>query len=115
MIANIWKEEYGSAEDPEQFKYILKYSPYHNVRPGTKYPAIIVTAGINDARVDPYHARKFTAALRDANSSDAPILLQVQQSSGHGGGTQLSIIAGQSADKMAFLMDQVGMEYIEIK
>jgi len=111
MIANIWKEEYGSAEDPDQFKYILKYSPYHNVRPGTKYPAIIVTAGINDARVDPYHARKFTAALRDANSSDAPILLQVQQSSGHGGGTQLSIIAGQSADKMAFLMDQVGMEY----
>lgn len=111
MIANIWKEEYGSAEDAEQFKYILKYSPYHNVRPGTKYPAIIVTAGINDARVDPYHARKFTAALRDANSSDAPILLQVQQSSGHGGGTQLSIIAGQSADKIAFLMDQVGMEY----
>ena len=112
-IANIWKEEYGSAEVEEQFKYILKYSPYHNVRPGTKYPAIIVTAGINDARVDPYHARKFVGALRDANSSNAPILLQVQQSSGHGGGTQLSIIAGQSADKMAFLMDQVGMEYKE--
>lgn len=114
MIANIWTEEYGSAEDPEQFKYILKYSPYHNVRPGTKYPAIIVTAGINDARVDPYHARKFTAALRDANASDEPILLQVQQSSGHGGGTQLSILAGQSADKMAFLMDQVGMECKQI-
>jgi prolyl oligopeptidase len=111
MIANIWKEEYGSADDPDQFKYILKYSPYHNVRHGVKYPAIIVTAGINDARVDPYHARKFTAALQEANSSDAPILLQVQQSSGHGGGTQLSIIAGQSADKMAFLMVQVGMEY----
>ncbi len=111
MLANIWKEEYGSSEVEEQFKYILKYSPYQNVRPGTKYPAIIVTAGINDARVDPYHARKFVAALRDANASDDPILLQVQQSSGHGGGTQLSILAGQSADKMAFLMDQVGMEF----
>lgn len=115
MIANIWKEEYGSAEDPDQFRYILKYSPYHNIRPGTKYPAIMVTAGINDARVDPYHARKFVAALRDANASDEPVLLQVQQSSGHGGGTQLSILAGQSADKMAFLMDQVGIEYKEIK
>lgn len=111
MIANIWTEEYGSAEDPEQFKYILKYSPYQNVKQGTAYPAAIITAGINDARVDPYHARKFTAALRDANSSENPILIQVQQSSGHGGGTQLSILAGQSADKIAFLMDQVGMEY----
>ncbi|MBN2857434.1 MAG: S9 family peptidase, partial [Candidatus Delongbacteria bacterium] len=115
MIANIWTEEYGNAEDPDQFKYILKYSPYQNVKQGTAYPAAIITAGINDARVDPYHARKFTAALRDANSSDDPILIQIQQSSGHGGGTQLSIIAGQSADKIAFLMDQVGMEYKEIK
>jgi prolyl oligopeptidase len=112
MLANIWKEEYGSAEEPEQFRYILKYSPYQNVKPGTAYPAAIITAGINDARVDPYHARKFTAALRDANASDQPILIQIQQSSGHGGGTQLSILAGQSADKMSFLMDQVGMEFI---
>ena len=110
MIANIWKEEYGSAEDPEQFKYILKYSPYHNIKEGAQFPASIITAGINDARVDPYHARKFTAALRDANNSDNPILIQVQEASGHGGGTQISIVSEQSADKMAFLMDQVGLE-----
>ncbi|NOR44936.1 MAG: prolyl oligopeptidase family serine peptidase [Candidatus Delongbacteria bacterium] len=110
MLANIWKEEYGSAEDPEQFKYIYKYSPYHNIKEGVQYPASIITAGINDARVDPYHARKFTAALRDANNSDNPILIQVQQASGHGGGTEISIQAEQQADKMAFLMDQVGLE-----
>ena len=110
MIANIWKEEYGSAEDPEQFKYIYKYSPYHNIKEGTQFPSSIITAGINDARVDPYHARKFTAALRDANSSDNPILIQVQEASGHGGGTQISIQAEQQADKMAFLMDQVGLK-----
>ncbi|MCK5760623.1 MAG: S9 family peptidase [Candidatus Delongbacteria bacterium] len=110
MLANIWKAEYGSAEDPEQFKYILKYSPYHNIKEGAQFPASIITAGINDARVDPYHARKFTAALRDANSSDNPILIQVQEASGHGGGTQISIVSEQSADKMAFLMDQVGLK-----
>lgn len=110
MLANIWKEEYGSAEDPKQFEYIYKYSPYHNIKEGTEFPATIVTAGINDARVDPYHARKFTAALRDANTADNPILIQVQQASGHGGGTQISIQAEQQADKMAFLMDQVGLK-----
>lgn len=108
-IANIWKEEYGSAEDPEAFEYILKYSPYHNVKENGKFPALLTTTGINDARVDPFHARKFTAAIQEQNSSKNPIYLLVKDSSGHGGGTTQSILFEQWAAEYAFLMDQLGM------
>jgi prolyl oligopeptidase len=109
-IANIWKEEYGSAEDPEEFKYILKYSPYHNVKEATEFPAMLITTGINDARVDPFHARKFAALLQERNCSDNPIYLLVQSASGHGGGTTQSIQFAHWSDYYAFLMDQVGMK-----
>ncbi len=59
-LANIWAEEYGSSDDPEQFKYLQAYSPYHNIKQGVKYPAFLVTGGENDARVDPLHARKIS-------------------------------------------------------
>ena len=108
-IANIWKEEYGSAEDPEAFEYILKYSPYHNVKENGKFPALLTTTGINDARVDPFHARKFTAAIQEQNSSKNPIYLLVKDSSGHGGGTTQSILFEQWAAEYSFLMDQLGM------
>ncbi len=109
-IANIWKEEYGSAEDPEEFKYILEYSPYHNVKENTEFPAMLITTGINDARVDPFHARKFAALLQEKNKSDNPIYLLVQGASGHGGGTTLTKQFAQWSDYYAFLMDQVGMQ-----
>ncbi len=108
-IANIWTEEYGNADNPEQFEYILKYSPYHNVRDNEKYPATMITTGINDARVDPFHARKLTALLQEKNTSDNPIYLLVKDSSGHGGGTTQTIMFKQHAEEMAFVMDQLGM------
>jgi len=108
-IANIWKEEYGSAENPDEFEYILKYSPYHNVNENENYPAMLITTGINDARVDPFHARKFAALLQEKNRSQHPIYLLVQGASGHGGGTTLSIHFQQWSDYYGFLMDQLGM------
>jgi prolyl oligopeptidase len=109
--ARFWIEEYGSAEDPEQFKYLYKYSPYHNVINYTDYPAIIFTAGENDARVDPLHARKMVARLQEANPNGNPILLLVRKDSGHGGGTTLSMHIEQAADTWSFLMNELGMNW----
>jgi prolyl oligopeptidase len=107
--ANIWAEELGSSEDPEQFKYLLKYSPYHNVKEGAKYPAVLFAASENDARCNPLHAMKMAARLQAADPKGWPILLLVQKKSGHGGGTQLSELIEQQADAWAFLMSAVGL------
>ena len=112
-IANIWKEEYGSSENPDEFEYILKYSPYQQVKENEHYPTMMITTGINDARVDPFHARKFAALLQEKNSSENPIYLLVLDSSGHGGGTTQSIQFEQWSDYYAFLMDQLGMKVSE--
>lgn len=112
-IANIWAEEYGSSEDPEQFAYLRAYSPYHNIQKGVKYPAFLVTGGENDARVDPLHARKMAAALQEADAGGGPILLLINKASGHGGGTTITTQIDQNAEQRAFLMDQLGMEVPE--
>ena len=109
-LANVWAEEYGSSEDPEQFRYLHKYSPYHNVRDGVHYPAMLITGSDNDARVDPLHARKMVARMQKANPDDKPILLLVRRASGHGGGTTISMLIDQTAEEYAFLMDQLGMK-----
>ncbi len=108
--AKVWAEEYGSSDDPEQFKYLHAYSPYHNVVDGTAYPALVITAGERDARVDPYHARKMVARMQAANPKGKPILLLEWGSSGHGGGTTLSRKIEQMSGKWAFLMNELGMQ-----
>ncbi|RMG44541.1 MAG: S9 family peptidase [Acidobacteria bacterium] len=111
-LANIWTEEYGSPEDPEMFPHLLAYSPYHNVVPGTDYPALLVTASVNDARVDPVHARKFTAAVRWADADhgrEEPILFHLQEASGHAGAVTIDQRADQAARHYGFLMAQVGL------
>ena len=112
-LANIWTEEYGSADDPEMFPYIHAYSPYHRVKAGTDYPAILVTGSINDARTDPVHARKFAAAVRAADVDHGmkqPILLHLQADSGHGGAVTLDQRADQASRHDAFMMHQLGMK-----
>ena len=109
-LANIWSEEYGSSEDPEQFKYLRKYSPYHNVKNRVKYPAMLITGSENDARVDPLHARKMVARMQEADPKGEPILLLQRKASGHGGGTTLSMQIDQTAETLAFLMYELGME-----
>ncbi|HTY07856.1 MAG TPA: prolyl oligopeptidase family serine peptidase, partial [Candidatus Edwardsbacteria bacterium] len=108
--ANVWAEEYGSAEDSTQFRYLLKYSPYHNVKDGTKYPAVLLEASENDARVAPLHARKMAARLQAADTGGGPILYLLRRKSGHGGGTRLTEWIGQEADILSFLMRQVGLK-----
>ena len=101
--------EFGTVKDPDQFKALYGYSPYHHVIDGTKYPAILLMTGANDGRVAPYHSRKMTARLLAANKSQNPILLRTSSSAGHGIGTALSERIKQSADIYAFLFSQLGM------
>jgi prolyl oligopeptidase len=107
-LANIWAEEYGNADNPDQFKYIYKYSPYHNIKKD-KYPSVILTGSEDDARVDPMHARKMTALLQESTTGNNPIICLIRRSSGHGGGTTISMQIEQTADIFSFLMDQIGM------
>ena len=109
LMARYWVPEYGTAENADQASYLLKYSPYQNVKKGTKYPAMIVTAGENDARVHPLHARKFVAALREATSSGLPILYWGDKEAGHGQGKPLNLRMRDLVDQRIFLMWQLGM------
>jgi prolyl oligopeptidase len=101
--------EFGTVKNPEQFKALYAYSPYHHVVDGTKYPAVLMMTGANDGRVAPYHSRKMTARLLAANKSQNPILLRTSTSAGHGIGTALSERIKQLADIYAFLFAQLGM------
>ncbi len=112
LMARYWVPEYGSAENPEQYAFLKKYSPYQNVKPGTKYPAVLFTAGENDARVHPMHARKMAALMQNSTGSDQqrePILLWVDRDAGHGGGKPLNLQIRDVADQRIFMMWQLGM------
>jgi len=102
--------EYGTVKDPAQYKALRAYSPYHNVKDGVAYPAILMATGENDGRVDPYNSRKMIARLQAATKSDAPIILRISMDTGHGIGTSLSKRVEEDADRYAFLMSQLGMK-----
>jgi prolyl oligopeptidase len=99
--------EFGTVKDPDQFKALYAYSPYHHVVDGTKYPSILMLTGANDGRVAPYHSRKMIARLDEANKSTKPILLRTSTSAGHGIGTALSERIKQFADVYSFLFAQL--------
>jgi prolyl oligopeptidase len=101
--------EYGTVEDPELFQAMHAYSPYHNVEDGTAYPAVLLTAGEFDPRVDAYHAKKMAARLQAAASSGQPVLLRVE-SGGHGLGNSLDQRVSELADIYAFLFDRLGID-----
>ena len=102
--------EYGNASDPAQFTYLAKYSPYQNVKPGTAYPAVMLTSGDADTRVPPLQARKMTARLQSATTSGRPIVLRYDTRAGHAGGRPLAKVIDDTAEEMAFLFWQLGME-----
>lgn len=113
LMARFWIPEYGSSEDPEQYQWLRAYSPYHNIEEGRRYPAVFFTAGENDARTHPLHARKMAAAMQVAAGNDfseRPILLWVDRDSGHGAGKPLHIRIRDVADRWAFIRWQTGME-----
>jgi prolyl oligopeptidase len=104
-----WVPEYGSAGDESGFKTLFAYSPYHHVKAGTKYPALLMMSADSDDRVDPMHARKMTAALQAAQGGDGAILLRIEKHSGHGGADLVKQAVEQSADGYVFLMHELGL------
>jgi prolyl oligopeptidase len=102
-----WISEYGTADDPAQFKFLAAYSPQQQVRDGVKYPPTLVLSADADDRVDPMHARKFAAALQHA-STGGPVLLRIEKHSGHGGADLIRATIEKTADELAFALSQVG-------
>jgi prolyl oligopeptidase len=104
-IGSAWISDYGSSDNPEDFKYLIKYSPLHNIHPGTCYPPTLITTADHDDRVVPGHSFKFAATLQAAQSCDSPILIRVDTKAGHGGGKPIAKIIEERADQLAFLWD----------
>jgi prolyl oligopeptidase len=104
-----WIPEYGSSSDPDQFKYLIKYSPLHNIKPGVCYPATLVTTADHDDRVVPSHSFKFTATLQEAQGCDRTVLIRVETKASHGYRPTDKLIA-ELADEWAFAARQMGME-----
>ncbi len=102
-FARRWACEYGSVADKRFFLALLRYSPYHAVKKGSAYPAVLVSSGEQDSRVDPFHSRKMTAALQHATVSGLPVLLHVDTTSGHGTGKPFSAVVEESVDMWSFL------------
>lgn len=109
LVARFWVPEYGSADDPDQFRTLYAYSPYQQVKPGTKYPAVLFITGDSDTRVDPLHARKMAARLQAATGSDRPVLLHYDTKSGHSGGQPVSKQIEDLTDSLSFLFWQLGV------
>ncbi|NDQ58424.1 MAG: S9 family peptidase [Acidipila sp.] len=109
LVAKWWVPEYGSSEDAEQFKYLYAYSPYHQVKPGTNYPAVLFLTGDADTRVAPLHARKMTAILQAASASGKPILLHYDTKAGHVAVVPVATQVDDLADQLGFLFWQLGV------
>jgi len=109
LIARLWIPEYGSADDPVQFRWLRDYSPYHRVREGVAYPAVLLATAESDTRVDPMHARKMAARLQAATSTDRPILLRLESRAGHGAGKPLSKVMDELSDSWTFVFSELGV------
>ena len=104
-----WASDYGRSDDPEAFDYLIKYSPLHNTKAGTAYPATLITTGDFDDRVVPAHSFKFAATLQKAQAGDAPVLIRIQTKAGHGAGKPTKMLIQEQADIWAFLTKALDM------
>jgi len=105
-----WVSDYGSSDDPEGFRYLYAYSPYHNLKPGTCYPATLVTTADHDDRVVPGHSFKFAARLQESQACDRPVLIRIETKAGHGAGKPTSKQIEEAADVLAFRAKHLGLE-----
>jgi prolyl oligopeptidase len=103
--------EFGTVKNPEQFEALYSYSPYHNVKDGTKYPAVLMPTGDRDGRVDPMQSRKMVARLQSSTASGHPVMLRTTAHAGHGVGTSRDEYLSEQTDIFVFLMDQLGMKF----
>jgi prolyl oligopeptidase len=106
-----WESDYGSPEREEDFRILLAYSPLHNLKPGTAYPATLITTADHDDRVVPSHSFKFAAALQAAQGGPAPTLIRIETKAGHGGGKPIAKVIEETADKWAFLVRVLGVDF----
>ena len=108
-----WAYDYGTSEDSKEiFEYLKGYSPLHNVRKGTIYPATLVTTGDHDDRVVPAHSFKFAAELQDKHQGDNPVLIRIETKAGHGAGTPVSKRIEQYADVFGFTLFNIGYKVL---
>ncbi|MBE9032817.1 S9 family peptidase [filamentous cyanobacterium LEGE 11480] len=105
-----WMSEYGSPEEPEDFKVLYAYSPLHQLKAGTRYPSTMVTTADHDDRVVPAHSFKFAAALQAAHKGDNPVLIRIETKAGHGAGKPTAKVIAEAADKWGFLVRELGVE-----
>jgi len=109
-IGYAWVPEYGSSDDPEMFKVLLGYSPYHNLKPGTDYPATLITTADHDDRVVPLHSFKFAARLQECQRGKAPVLIRIETKTGHGAGTPTTKLIEAATDRLSFLSKALGVD-----
>jgi len=110
LVAKFWVPEYGSSDKPDEFQYLRAYSPYQNVKAGTKYPAVLFVTGDGDTRVAPLHARKMAAEVQEATASGKPVLLLYDTHSGHSGGRPVGKLIEERTDLMVFLFGELGVK-----
>ncbi len=105
-----WVSDYGSVDNPDEFKVLLAYSPYHNTVPGSEYPPTLITTGDHDDRVFPAHSFKFAAAMQAAHAGVAPVLIRIDTKAGHGGGKPSAKLIEEYTDELAFIVENLGVE-----
>jgi prolyl oligopeptidase len=108
-----WTDDYGSSDNPDEFEALLKYSPYHNIKKGTEYPAIMATTADTDDRVVPGHSFKYAAALQEAQAGDEPVLVRIETRAGHGAGVPTDKVIENYSDNWAFLLENLDMKLPE--
>jgi prolyl oligopeptidase len=108
-IGGAWTPDYGSSDDPTQFRFLRAYSPLHNIKPGTLYPATLITTADHDDRVVPGHSFKYAATLQSAQGGPDPVLIRIETKAGHGAGTPTAKRIEEAADKLAFLVRNLEM------
>ena len=104
-----WTSDYGSSANADEFKALYAYSPLHNIKAGTKYPAVLVTTADHDDRVVPAHSFKYTATLQKAQAGDAPVLIRIETNAGHGAGKPTAKVSEEQADLFGFLFKNLNM------
>src|SRR5207244_866143 len=105
-----WTSDYGSADNPEEFKALFAYSPLHNLKPGAKYPATFITTADHDDRVVPAHSFKFAARLQECQAAERPALIRIETRAGHGAGKPTAKLIEEAADELAFLVRELNFQ-----
>jgi prolyl oligopeptidase len=109
-IGRAWTSDYGSSENPEEFKALYAYSPLHNIKKGTKYPSVLVTTADHDDRVVPAHSFKYAATLQEMQGGNKPVLIRIETKAGHGAGKPTAKVIEETADVYGFLFRELGMK-----